>query len=64
MKKGWKIIISIVMVAVLLGAVFMGVGVLTGADMARIYSTLDDRFMITQYYQWLQDTIAAYRAVL
>lgn len=64
MKKGWRIIISIVMVAVLLGAVFIGVGVLTGADMGRIYSTLDNRYMITQYYQWLQETIAVYRAVL
>jgi len=64
MKKGWRIIISIVMVAVLLGAVFIGVGVLTGADMARIYSTLDNRFMITQWYQWFMDTVAAYRAVL
>ena len=64
MKKGWRIIISIVMVAVLLGAVCIGVGVLTGADMARIYSTLDNRFMITQYYQWVVDAIAAYKAVL
>ena len=29
-----------------------------------VIPTLDDRFMITQYYQWLLDTIAAYRAVL
>ena len=64
MKKGWRIIITIVMVAILLGAVCIGVGVLTGADMSRIYNTLDSRYMITQYYQWLLDSIAAYRAVL
>ena len=64
MKKGWRILISIVMVAVLLGAVFIGVGVLTGADMSRIYSTLDERYMITQYYQWFLETLAAYQAVL
>ena len=64
MKKGWRIIITIVMVAILLGAVCIGVGVLTGADMSRIYSTLDNRYMITQYYQWVMDSVAAYQAVL
>ena len=64
MKKGWRIVISIVMVAILLGAVCIGVGVLTGANMERIYATLDNRYMMTQYYQWFLDTVAAYRAVL
>jgi len=64
MKKGWRVTISIVMVAILLGAVCIGVGMLTGADTARIYTSLDNRFMITQYYQWVVDAIAAYKTVL
>lgn len=38
--------------ALLLGAVCVGVGFLTGADMARIYSVLDDRYSITAYYEY------------
>ena len=52
MKKGWKIVIALVLVALLLGAVCVGVGFLTGADMARIYSVLDDRYSITAYYEY------------
>jgi len=64
MRKGWRVVIFIVMVAVLLGAVFVGVGMLTGADMERIYATLDNRYMITQYYDWFLRTVDAYKTVL
>ena len=37
MKKGWNIILMIVLAVVVLGAVCMGVGFITGADTARIY---------------------------
>ncbi|MEI3101613.1 MAG: hypothetical protein V8T45_07430 [Oscillospiraceae bacterium] len=31
MKSGWKIILLVVLIAILLGAVCMGVGMMTGA---------------------------------
>ena len=64
MKKGWKIVTAIVFAAILLGAVFIGVGLLTGADFSRIYSTLDHRYSITIYYNWVQEAIEAVRTQL
>ena len=49
MKKGWRVILIIVLVAVLLGAVCVGVGLVTGADSVRILGVLDDRFNFTAY---------------
>ena len=42
MKKGWNIILVIVVICIAIGAVSAGVGVLTGADFARIGSTLEE----------------------
>ena len=36
MKTGWRIILTIVVLVILLGAICFGVGLLTGADSARI----------------------------
>ena len=41
MKKGWSVILAIVFGAILLGAIFIGVGYITGADLARIISVVD-----------------------
>ena len=58
MKKGWRIVIIIVLVALLLGAVSVGVGMMTGADSVRIFNILDDRYNITMYYNYTQEVIA------
>jgi len=42
MKKGWNIILVIVVICIAIGAVSAGVGVLTGADFERIGSTLEE----------------------
>ena len=58
MKKGWGVILVIVFVAVLLGAVSIGVGYITGADMARIASVLENSpvngFVQTVLQYWNQ----------
>jgi len=64
MKKAWRIVIAIVLVCVLLGAVCIGVGMITGADMERIYSVLDDRYHLTMYYQYGLDVMAALESQL
>ena len=53
MKRGWYIVLVVVLVALLLGAVCMGVGFITGADTARIYSVLDDKYSITLYNDYI-----------
>ena len=56
MSKGWRIIGAIVLVLVLLGAICICVGFMTGGDVADIYSTLDLRYNLSgrweQYSQW------------
>lgn len=42
MKKGWNIILVIVVICIAIGAVCAGVGVLTGADFDRIGTTLEE----------------------
>ena len=53
MKKGWRIIVAIVLVAALLGAICVGVGLMTGGDMSRILSELDERYHPAMYYEYL-----------
>ena len=51
MKKDGRVILIVVLAAVLLGAVCVGVGLMTGADITRIYSALDDRYNIAAYQE-------------
>lgn len=46
MKGAWKVIITIALIAALIGALCMGVGLLTGAKMDVIRQVLDDRYQI------------------
>ena len=65
MKSGWKIILIVVVIAILLGAVCMGVGAMTGADFTRIWATLDNRYHVDMYYQYFVEvwnTLATERA--
>lgn len=62
MKKGWNVILTIVLAAALLGAVCIGVGLITGADFSRIYSVLDDKYNITLYSDYIsQQLIPAFQ---
>lgn len=57
MKKAWQIILTIVLVVVLVGAVCAGVGIITGAEMSRIFSVLDDRYSLTIYYEYISEQL-------
>ncbi len=61
MKKAWRVILTIVLAAMLLGAVCVGVGLITGADSARIYNLLDERYnvgsYVTAWTAWTQEAI-------
>ena len=59
MKSGWRIILAIVLVAILFGGVCLGVGIMTGADMSRIYTVLDKQFNLTGLYQYVTEEIPA-----
>ncbi len=64
MKKGWKIVLAICFAALMLGIILLGVGLLTGADLSRIFSTLDQRYHLTMYYEYFQEVYAALQAQL
>lgn len=53
MKRGWRVIIIIVLVAVLLGGVSLAVGFMTGAETTRIMDTLDARYNINMWIDWI-----------
>ena len=64
MKSGWKIILLVVLIAILLGAVCMGVGMMTGADFTRIWATLDDKYHVDMYYQYFMEVWSLLQAEL
>ena len=49
MKKGWRVILGIVLVAVIFGGLCCGVGLLTGADSERIIMNLDEHYQVMTY---------------
>lgn len=62
MKSGWKIILIVVVLALILGATCIFVGIMTGADFTRIWATLDSRYHVDMYYQYFVEvwnTLAA-----
>lgn len=53
MRKGWQIIIAVVLLLAILGAVCIGVGFITGAETSRIYAIFDDKYSISLYYDYI-----------
>ena len=53
MSKSWRIIMIVVLIAILLGAVFVGVGLVTGGEWDRIYAGLDLRYHVDMYVDYL-----------
>ncbi len=49
MKKGWRIIFGVFLVAVILGGLCCGVGLLTGADSNRIILNLEEHYQLMTY---------------
>lgn len=64
MKSGWKIIIIIVLVSILLGACCVGVGLVTGGDLDRIYQHMDERYQVTAYIQYFESLYTDYLPAL
>lgn len=50
MSKSWRAISLIVLIAILVGALFVGVGRVTGGSWDRIYSSLDSRYWFIDAY--------------
>ena len=57
MKKGWRIIFGVFLVAVILGGLCCGVGLLTGADSNRIILNLEEHYQLMTYVNTYTDFI-------
>jgi len=68
MAKAWRVVIIIVLIAVILGSVLIGVGMMTGANFERLYGTVAERYNLVEdpaeYAQYVQDVIDALRPEL
>ena len=61
MSKAWRVVITIVLIAVLFATVCVGVGLLTGANFSRVYSVFNSRYNVeanySTYYNWLTNDV-------
>ncbi len=64
MKKVWKAVGVLALIMVILGAILIGVGFVTGADTSRIYSVLDNQYLLTDKIDWLSQVFDLYSDAL
>lgn len=64
MKKVWKAVGVLALIMVILGAILIGVGFVTGADTSRIYSVLDNQYLLTEKIDWLAQVFDLYSDAL
>ena len=57
MSKVWRVVVSIVLIAVLFGVVCIGVGLLTGADIGRLYTRINNALHVEMYYNWVVNEV-------
>ena len=53
MSRAWRVIITIVLIAILFATVCVGVALLTGADFSRAYSVFNNKYNVEMYDKWL-----------
>lgn len=64
MSKSWRVISLVVLIAILLGAVCVGVGLVTGGEWDRIYSILDERYHVDMYVDYIGDVYTVIKDAL
>lgn len=64
MNDGWRVIMTVVMVCLLLGAVAIGVGFVTGGSMDRIETGLETQYHISTltetYRNYIPELVSQY----
>ena len=68
MSRGWRIIGGLVLMLFLLGAICIGVGFMTGGDVAEVYSSLNNKYLLSGYWdrraEYLQWGISAFNTIV
>ncbi len=60
MSKVWRVVMVVVLIAILAGAVCVGVGMMTGGSWDHIYSVLDDRYHVDVYWKYVSVDLVGY----
>ena len=60
MKKVWHVVIIIVLISILLGAVSIGVGFMTGAESERILDVMDAKCNLSGWIEFITVGIPDY----
>lgn len=64
MQRAWRVVLSIVLVALIIGAICIAVGFMTGADVSRMMQTSENNGQlrtILSYAQWAKE---AYQVIV
>lgn len=64
MSKSWRVIMVVMLIVILLGAVFIGVGLVTGGEWDRIYTTLDGRYHVDMWVKYFGQVYVVIRDAL
>ena len=64
MSRSWRVISLVVLIAILFGAVCVGVGLVTGGEWDRIYSTLDARYHVDMYIDYAGEVVGVFKGAL
>ena len=60
MSKVWRAVMVVVLIAILAGAVCVGVGLMTGGSWEHIYSVLDEKYHLDVWLEWVRGPFAQF----
>ena len=64
MSKVWRIVLIVVAISILVGALCIGVGLITGGDWGRIHAALDARYHVDAYINYAGQVVDAFETAL
>lgn len=59
MKKAWKVVAIIVAAAIVIGLLLVGIGLLTGSDLTRVWAVMDEKYHVEMYIDYAGEVVRA-----
>ena len=59
MKKAWKVVAIIVAAAIVIGLLLVGIGLLTGSDLTRVWAVMDEKYHVEMYMDYAGEVVRA-----
>ena len=57
MNKIWKVIIIVFLILLILGAAFIGVAMITGADLGRVQDLFNSTYDVSSFMEYCRNTV-------